>query len=167
MINVETSVKVRLAQKGANKLFQEEYNNRQKMTDEELINIFDKAWNEYLQSLIINGDLITYDDVVRRLTREQNTYVRSTQEHRSFRYDEAMFIVQLQRSDDKNHTLTQLWLVKSSDIYPTTLFITFDTIEDKKLFTDLAEMLQTSDEKLGLQLIHNFMNLHPHCKVTL
>ena len=49
----------------------------------------------------------------------------------------------------------------SSDEHPLTLFIKFSNIEERERFKSLAKSLQIDDEKLGLRLIRNFMNLHP------
>ncbi|MEL6166417.1 MAG: hypothetical protein AAFR37_22635, partial [Cyanobacteria bacterium J06628_3] len=95
-----------------------------------------------------------------------HAFIDSEQEHRTFHYKNAEFISQLQTLENTKYKLTQLWRVTSSDEHPLTLFIKFSNIEEKECFESLAKSLKKKEEELGLQLIHNFMDLHPDYKAT-
>ena len=91
-----------------------------------------------------------------------HTYIDPEQEHRSFHDLKAEFIAQLEKLDSNKYRLTQLWRVTSSDNHPKTLFVNFDSIEEKEQFNELANKLGFNAEQLGLQIIRNFVNLHPN-----
>ncbi len=161
MIYTEEFDKVRIAKSGPNKLFEIDYDTRQAMDNKELINLFDRVSN-VLYDCTKRAEIISKEEVDRRLLDKYHSYVDPEQEHRSFHYLKAEFIVQLKKVGSNQYKLTQLWRVASSDNHPKTLFINFDNIEEPKQFEILANSLGFEDEKLGLQLIRNFMKLHPN-----
>ncbi len=160
VITVEDSTKVMVAKFGANKLFGVDYDERQKMINEQLTELFDRVGQGKIEQLVQGGKVCEYEEVARRLKENQKKYLDSQQKHRSFRHQNAEFIVQLQSQNDQ-YKLTQLWLVNSSDEYPKTLFINFSSVEERERFRKLAKSLRIDDEELGLRLVRNFMNLHP------
>lgn len=161
MIEVNDQEKVRIARSGANKLFGVDYDIRKNMGEKELLNLFDKVWSNRLEHLIVGAEVISRDEVNRRLLDKYHTYVDPDQEHRSFHYLKAEFIAQLELVGDARCKLTQLWRVASSDTHPKTLFITFSSVAERERFSSLAQNLAASDEELGLKLIRNFVILHP------
>lgn len=164
MIEVEEQDKIRIAKSGANKLFEVDYDARQKMSDRRLVELFDRVWSKGLERMVSKANTIPPEEVTRRLLDKHHSFVDSVQEHRSFHYQKAEFIAQLQLFEDNRYKLTQLWRVASSDNHPKTLFVTFSSIEERERFSYLAKNLDISDEELGLQLIRNFMELHPEYK---
>jgi hypothetical protein len=164
MISVEDNDKVRIAKAGANKLFEVEYDTRQNMSDQELIELFDGIWPTKIERLILNAEVCEPEEARRRLPDKFHSFIDPQQEHRSFHYRNAEFIAQLLPQDNSQYKLTQLWRVASSDEHPKTLFINFSSVEERERFASLAKSLSSNDEKLGLQLLRNFMNLHPGYK---
>ena len=160
MIEVENNHKVRIAKFGANKLFEVDYETRKSMDDQKLIDLFNQIWTKKLESMVLQAKIIKSDEVERRLLDKYHVFIDSQQEHRTFHYKKAEFITQLQTLENTKYKLTQLWRVTSSDEHPLTLFIKFNNIEEKERFQSLAKSLDIDDEKLGLRLIRNFMNLH-------
>ncbi len=161
MIIIDDADKTRMAKSGANKLFEIEYDDRQKMTGVELANLFNHIWSKGLDDRVEKAEVISKEEVARRLLDKYHDYIDPQQEHRSFHYLKAEFIAQLRKINNEQYKLTQLWRVASSDIYPKTLFIEFSSVEERKKFESLAEKLETSDKELGLELVLNFMRLHP------
>lgn len=161
MIEIDAQDKIRIAKSGANKLFLVDYDTRQRMDKQQLIELFDRVWLNGLRRLVLDAEVIEPEEVSRRLLDKHHTYVDPQQEHRSFRYLRAEFIAQLEPYKNGEYKLTQLWRVASSDNYPKTLFINFSSVEERELFYSLARSLDMDDEELGLRLIRNFMNLHP------
>ncbi|AKG20812.1 hypothetical protein [Calothrix sp. 336/3] len=161
MITIDDSDKARIAKIGANKLFDVEYETRQKMSNLELIEVFERAWEKVLENRVNNAEIISSEEVARRLLDKYHGFIDPQQEHRSFHYLKAEFIAQLIKTDSNTYKLTQIWRVASSDTYPKTLFISFSSVEERNRFDELARSLQYTDEELGLLLIRNFMNLHP------
>jgi hypothetical protein len=161
IIQVEDSVKTRIARNGANKLLGVDYDTRKQMRDEELIELFDRVWVHNLKKLVVEGVLCTPKEASRRLEQKYHAFIDYQQEHRSFIFSKAEFIAQLMPFTENEYQLTQIWRVSSSDNHPKTLFINFSTVEEKERFTELAESLGfKKDEDLGLSLIRNFMSLH-------
>ncbi|MCU0544728.1 MAG: hypothetical protein MUE44_21595 [Oscillatoriaceae cyanobacterium Prado104] len=161
MIEIDDKDKIRIAKFGANKLFEEDYNKRQKMNARQLIDLFDRVWSNGLERMVKTAEVIPSEEATRRLKNIYHDFVDAAQEHRSFYHLKAEFIAQLQPSKNNQYKLTQLWLVNSSDTHPKTLYVTFCSVEERELFTALAQSLGTNDEELGLRLIRNFMDLHP------
>lgn len=67
------------------------------------------------------------------------------------------FIVQLDNRSSKVKELTQLWKVQSGDDHPKTLWVTFDTVAERKRFKAIADFLRKNDDALGLEIIRDFM----------
>jgi hypothetical protein len=67
------------------------------------------------------------------------------------------FIVQFDEQSDGIKELTQLWKVQSGDDHPKTLWLTFDTVAERRRFREIAEHLQKYDETLGLEVIRDLM----------
>ena len=123
MIEIDAQNKIRIAKFGANKLFEVDYNTRQRMDNQQLIELFDRVWLNELRRLVLNAEVIEPEEVSRRLLDKHSSYVDPQQEHRSFRYRRAEFIAQPEPYNNGQYKLTQLWRVASSDNYPKTLFI--------------------------------------------
>ena len=131
------------------------------MSDQELIDLFDRLWLDKIERLVLNGKLCEAEEVERRLPDKFHSFIDPQQEHRSFHYRNAEFIAQLLPQDNSQYKLTQLWRVASSDEHPKTLYINFSSVEERERFASLAKSLSSNDEQLGLRLVRNFMNLHP------
>lgn len=163
-ITVSDDVKSTLAKYGPNKLFGDDVDDRKKLPHLDAVRLFNRVWNTVLAVAIETAEKCDSDDAKQRLTFSQQQYFKSSQEHRSFRMQNlnAEFIVQLARGEgDHTYELTQLWRVSSSDTHPKTLFVTFDTVEQRERFKTLAQNLGIKDEDLGLQLVLDFMAKHP------
>ena len=158
---VELGEKIRIAKSGANKIFKVEFSERQKMSTEQLIEVFDNAWKSGLEQWILNAEVIEAEEVERRLLDQHQPYIDSDEEHRTFRINNAEYISQLQPIGQAKYRLTQFWRVKSSDAPPKTLFVNFNSVEEIDRFRELAQSLSISPELLGMKLIRNFMDLHP------
>lgn len=160
-IVVDKEEKLRIARFGANKIFKVEFNERQRMSDEQLLEVFDSAWNSGLQHWVSNAEVIEPEEVARRLLDQQHPFINADEEHRTFRRKNAEYISQLQPIHQGMYKLTQFWRVKSSDEHPKTLFVNFDSVEEINLFKELSQSLNIPPELLGIKLIRNFMDLHP------
>lgn len=159
MIIVSDSDKARIAQSGANKLFGIDYKTRKGMSRDQLLELFNEAWQNRLQYLVESAEVIIKEEVDRRLLDKYHPFIDSTQEHRSFHYLKAEFIAQLHSVNSEQYQLTQLWRVSSSDTHPNTLFITFSDADERTQFSELARKLKKQEEDLALKLIRNFMDV--------
>ena len=159
MLIVEQDLKRRLARWGANKLFGDDVDRRQQMADTELEERFDRVWHSRLRRLVDEAEPCTSDEVPGRLTEKQAKYFDPSQDHKGFRIGGAEFIVQIEQVCD-GERLSQLWRVASSDTHPKTLFVNFQTVAERKRFRQLAESIGWNDERLGLELVQNFMKIH-------
>ena len=160
-IVVDREEKIRIAKFGANKIFKVEFAARQRMSDEELVEVFDKTWQNGLHQWISAAEVIEPDEVSRRLLDQHQPFIDINEEHRTFRRNNAEYISQLQPLAQDTYKLTQFWRVKSSDEYPKTLFVNFDSVEEIDRFKALSQSLDIPPERLGIKLIRNFMDLHP------
>jgi hypothetical protein len=162
-ILVQDPTKCLLARFGPNKLFGDNIDQRRQMDNASAIALFDRVWQEKLSRLVTKADGCDSRDAYERLTHKQREYFDFDQQHRSFRPQDlgAELVAQLRLLSDADAELTQLWRVLSSDTHPKTLFVTFDTVEEREQFRRLAQNLGINDEELGLRLLRDFMNKHP------
>lgn len=114
-----------------------------------------------MQQWVSNAEVIESEEVSRRLLDQHQPYIDADEKHRTFRRKNAEYISQLQPLHQGMYKLTQFWRVKSSDEYPKTLFVNFDSVEEIDRFKALSESLDILPELLGAKLIRNFMDLHP------
>jgi len=161
-IIVEEREKINIAKWGANKLFGDPDKRRKEMTDQELITLFDSVWEDRLRRAIVTASKCQSTEAIERLTPSQRNYFDHKNEHRQFRLNDlnVEFVVQLEKTDN-SEKLNQLWRVSSSDEHPKTLFVTFETVEEKEKFKKLAANLGRQEEELGLELVTDFVKKFP------
>lgn len=157
-LTVADETRARLAKYGPNKLFGD-YDKRQEMPVEQLVRVFNNAWNDSLAAAVQGSAPCRPEEARRRLSDKEARFFDESQEHREFRlHDRNMeFIVQLRRGPEGSHEVTQLWHIKSTDSHPKTLFVTFESVEEREAFRELARRLGWHDEALGLALLRDFM----------
>ncbi|HIK11619.1 MAG TPA: hypothetical protein IGS52_15400 [Oscillatoriaceae cyanobacterium M33_DOE_052] len=171
LIKVPDFVKIQLTKWGLpNKFFPDEIvPERARMNDQDLIKHFDRIWENHLKSALDNSEICPTDTAYQELSQSQQNYFKSDQEHRELRIkierEQLKFIAQLQHLGHQSYEMTQLWWIKSSDKHPQTIFISFDTVEERQRFADFAQMLGWKDEELGKELLMDFLNkfkAHPY-----
>ena len=145
------------AKYGYNNIFGKDIDERKQMSEEQLIERFDAVWHDQLSSAVANAEKCGADDARRKLKPEQQSFVKDDQEQREFWLEGGLFIAQLLVVDKKNQELTQLWFIKSSNVDPRTLFITFDSVAMREEFTKVAQQLKYKDDDLGKKLLLDFM----------
>lgn len=67
MIEIDAHDKIRIAKSGANKLFEIDYETRQGMSKQQLIELFDRIWLDGLRHMVIEAEVIEPEEVSRRL----------------------------------------------------------------------------------------------------
>jgi hypothetical protein len=160
-ISVPDKRKILIAKQGPNKLFGDPDKRQKEFGNQELTDLFDQVWDRILRQAVNHADVCDSKEAPKRLTDMQRKYFDSEQEHRQFRLKDMEFIAQLSTSDGDQYTLTQLWRISSSDINPKTLYITFESVEERERFRRLATKLGWNDEALGLQLVIDYMTKFP------
>ena len=154
-VRIDEETKIRIAQFGPVRTFGD-YDSRKKLTNSGLAALFDTQWGLGL-SWAVEKSLPCELEVARsRLQGKQTDFIDARQEQRQFRFQGMDFIVQFDVSGDAKE-LTQLWKVQSGDDHPKTLWVTFDTVAERKRFKAIADHLQKPEETLGLQIIRDFM----------
>lgn len=153
----DNRLKIYHAKYGYNNLFGKDVDERKRMTDEQLIERFDTVWRNSLNSAVAKADRCDADDARRKLKSDQQSFVKDDQDQREFWLEGGLFIAQLSIEDKTTQELTQLWFIKSSNVDPRTLFITFDTVNMREEFARLAQQLRYKDDELGKKLLLDFM----------
>ncbi|MBD1879844.1 hypothetical protein [Coleofasciculus sp. FACHB-T130] len=162
-INISDQTKCKLArQKYAlpDQLFEDEVAvNRQKLSDEKLIKNFDTIWEKTLRLAVDRAEKWESEKAYERIPEYSRKYFKSDQEHRVFRLKEldVELIVQLLPLSDKEYDLTDIWLLRSVNLDPRRILISFDTLEDRQRFEKIAHYLRQNDSELGKQLLLDFM----------
>jgi hypothetical protein len=158
-IKVEDQHKIRIAKWGANKLFGDPDKRKNEMNDEQLIKLFDRVWNVTLEHAVLSADVCDANEAYERISAKERNFFDFEQEHRQFRLKDlnVEFIAQLESLADDEQSLTQLWRISSTDINPKTLYVTFETVEERLRFKEIANSLGWHDDNLGLNLILDFM----------
>lgn len=160
-IIVEDKTKVIIVKIGPNKLFGD-WDERQKMSDNQRIELFDNIWKAQLKDAINRAVLNSaayreLESAYEKLKDSYQAFFQFDQEHREFQLRGIWFIAQVASLPNNDKELTQLWPIRSTDYDPKVLYIRFDTVEERKQFRDLANFLGHNDEQLGKQLILEFM----------
>lgn len=155
-ICVERETKIRVSKSGPVRTFGD-YDKRNRMTEEELVTVFDKAWAGGLEAAVAKSLPCEYEVAHARLKERQQEWLRSNEEQRQFRFQEMEFIAQLRSVGKLGRELTQLWKVQSGDDYPRTIFVTFDTVEERKRFNRIAGRLGWPEEQMALSILRDFM----------
>lgn len=155
-IHIEESTKVRIARIGPVRTFGD-FDSRKKLNSTQLATLFDEKWDAGLSQAIERSLPCEFDVAQSRLQGKQKEFVDPNQEQRQFRFQSMDFIVQLDNQSKKPKELTQLWKVQSGDDHPKTLWVTFDTVAERKRFKAIADFLRKNDDALGLEIIRDFM----------
>ncbi|MBD1903953.1 hypothetical protein NDI37_23785 [Funiculus sociatus GB2-A5] len=162
-INISDQTKSKLVrQKYAlpDQLFEDEVAvNRQKLSSEKLIKIFDQIWEKTLKYAVETAEVCEAKKAYERIPDYSRKHFNDNQEHREFRLKElnVEFIVQLLPLSNKEYELTDIWLLRSVNIDPRRILISFDTLEDRQRFEKIADYLNQKDSELGKQLLLDFM----------
>ena len=155
-IHTDEATKAWIARIGPVRTFGD-YDSRMKFDNSQLSRLFDEKWEAGLRQAV-EGSLPCEFDVARsRLQQKQREFVDPNQEQRQFRFQSMDFIVQFRNQSGNAKELTQLWKVQSGDDHPKTLWVTFETVSERKRFKAIADHLQKHDDALGLQIIRDFM----------
>jgi hypothetical protein len=155
-ISIEEETKARIARIGPVRTFGN-YDIRNKLNDTELAKLFDEKWELGLQQAVENSLPCEFDVAQSRLQGKQKEWVDPDQEQRQFRFQSMDFIVQFDQQSGDGRELTQLWKVQSGDDHPKTLWVTFDTVAERKRFRAIADHLRKHDEAFGLEIVRDFM----------
>ncbi len=155
-IHVEDSTKARIARIGPVRTFGD-FDSRNKLSNTQLVALFDEKWEAGLRQAVERSLPCEFDVAQTRLQGKQKEFVEPNQEQRQFRFQSMDFIVQLDNQSSKVKELTQLWKVQSGDDHPKTLWVTFDTVAERKRFKAIADHLRKQDDSLGLEIIRDFM----------
>jgi hypothetical protein len=155
-IVVQEDTKIRIAKSGPVRTFGD-YDKRKQMDDPQLTELFDHAWATGLDEAVSRSLPCDLEVARIRLKGRQQEFLRVDEEQRQFRHQEMEFIVQLRPAGESGKELTQLWKVQSGDDYPKTIFVTFQTVEERQRFRDIAMELGWHDEQLALSLLRDFM----------
>lgn len=150
-------LKIYHARQGYNNVFGKDVDRRNEMDDSQLIERFDDVWKNSLCHAVERADRCDPEDARRKLKPKQQPYLDGDQEHREFWLENGLFIAQLKPINENDRELTQLWFISSTNIDPRVLRITFDTVDFREEFSQLAHRLGYTDEKLGEKLLLDFM----------
>lgn len=103
--------------------------------------------------------LCEYEAARIRLKGKQLEFLRENQEQRQFSFQNMDFILQRRKtSTDDCMELTQFWKTQSGDDHPKTIWVTFDSVEERQKFRECANELGWHDETLALSLLRDFMD---------
>ena len=156
-IHIEEMTKIRIARSGPVLTFGD-YDSRTKLKEPELALLFDDRWEPGLRRAVEESLPCEFEVAKARLQGKQMDFIDPNQEHRQFRFQSMEFIVQFDSRADNSKELTQLWKVQSGDDHPKTLFVTFETVAERKHFKAISDHLRKHDENLGLEILRDFIS---------
>ena len=156
-IRIDEETKSRIARIGPVRTFGD-YDSRKKLKDSELAKLFDEKWELGLRRAVENSLPCEFEVAQSRLQGKQTDFIDPNQEQRQFRFQSMDFVVQFDPQSGGVKELTQLWKVQSGDDHPKTLWVTFDTVAERRRFKAIADHLGKQDEALGLAIIRDFMS---------
>jgi len=151
---VNSSTKVYLAKFGPAKVFgREEVDKREQLSDTEAVAWFDRVWRTRFVSAMDRAQHCELESVLAKVPTASHIFISREAEHRELLVANCLFIAQLVDSD----SCDQLWFIPSTSGDPRTLYVKFDTIEERRKFENIAQQLGWKDNELGLQLIRDFV----------
>lgn len=96
------AVKVYLARKGPPKVFGEDVDRRERLTEPEAIKWFDERWEGLILPAVLKADRIDIDSVREKVPFKSRGFIRDSADHREFRLHGCHFICQLPISPRKS-----------------------------------------------------------------
>lgn len=145
--------KMYLARRGPAKVFGREVDQREALDDAAATSWFDRVWGNDLERPVRSGVVVDPESVLEKLPESAKSFFRRDAEHREFRISGCLFVAQLPQAG----ACDQLWFIPSTSGDPRTLYVNFDTVEEREQFARVASSLGWKDEDLGLQLARDFM----------
>ncbi len=164
------SRKVSLIRRGRYHLFGTDFEARDDMSDDDAVARYDQVWEARIKQKVIDGDVITAQEAMRLIGEkateyQQRGYFHPEQEHRQFNLENTVFIAQVnQDADPPEHT--QLWPGTVKNYDTRTLFVTFETQQERNTWRALAERLRLKDEELGQIVLTSFLGVFSRTKAT-
>ncbi len=148
------STKQWLARKGPAKVFGKDVDTRERLTDSQAIDWFNKVWKSSLQQAVEQASPCDIDFVRSKVPPYAQTYIDPKARHREFTLAYCFFICQL----PDPQTCDQLWFIPSASGDPRTLYVRFRTVPVKEAFDKLARNLGwEKPEELGEKILLDFM----------
>jgi len=147
------AAKLFLARKGPPKVFGDEVDQREELTDQDAIRWFDQRWDGLFLPALSKADRIDIESVREKVPIKSRGFIRDSAEHREFRLHGCHFICQLPTPS----TSDQLWFIPSSSADPRIIFVKFETLPIRKEFDAIAAELKWEPEKLAEKLLLDFM----------
>lgn len=160
-LKVVPRVAIYQGQRGPNKVFGEDVDERARFNETAAQARFSQVWTSILLPQMRAGMECSYDSASLRLGQQQMKFLRRDCLLWEFEACGLDFIAQITKQADQEH-LDQLWYVPSIDSNPKLLRVVFDTVEERKAFGVLAARLGWSAEKLGLALVRDFASKFQH-----
>jgi hypothetical protein len=145
--------KMYLARRGPTKVFGRDVDSRETFSDSEALSRFDSVWSNGLERATRTGEPVEGESVLKKIPDSARIFFRRDAVHREFLESGCLFIAQLTAKD----ACDQLWFIPSTSGDPRTLYVNFDTVEEREQFGRMASSLGWKDEDLGLQLVRDFM----------
>jgi hypothetical protein len=145
--------KMYLARHGPSKVFGREVDTREALGDSEAAAWFDRVWSNSLERAARDGVPVEAESALDKIPEHSRPYFRRDAEHREFRLSGCLFVAQVQ---DPNGC-DQLWFIPSTSGDPRTLYVNFDTVDEREQFAKVASSLGWKGEELGLQLVRDFV----------
>jgi hypothetical protein len=142
-----------LARRGPAKVFGREVDQREALGDAEAVSWFDRVWDNGLERSVRTGVDVDAESVLEKLPDPARPFFRRNAGHKEFRASGCLFIAQLPDAG----SCDQLWFIPSTSGDPRTLYVNFDTMEEREQFARVASSIGWKDEELGLQLTRDFM----------
>lgn len=146
------SAKIYLARKGPAKVFGEEVDRRETFSDEAAVAHFDRIWESKFTGPMSRAQRCEVEAVLAKIPTGAHQFVEREAEHLEFKVANCLFIAQLRSPEECD----QLWFISSTSGDPRTLYVRFDTVDERRAFERLAAQLGWKDCELGLQLIRDF-----------
>ncbi|MFO0556206.1 MAG: hypothetical protein U0271_47960 [Polyangiaceae bacterium] len=154
-LKVASNVAIYQGQRGPNKVFGEDVDERTHFNKAEAQARFDQRWTSILLPKMRVGMKCSFESASLRLGQQQQKFLRQDRLLWEFEACGLDFIAQIATNKD-GELLEQLWYVPSMDSNPKLLRVVFDTVEERKAFGELAARLGWSAESLGLALVRDF-----------
>lgn len=152
------AMKVLIAKKGPTKVFGEDVDHREQLSDPEAVTWFDERWEGLIVPALAHGKPCSLESVREKVPYYSQRFIRDDLDHKEFRLHGCHFICQFTAPNECD----QLWFIPSTSADPRLLYVKFENIPIRKEFDAVAKQLNWVPEKLAEKILLDFMETVTH-----
>lgn len=132
-------------------MFGTDFKNRDEMSDDDAVRLFDATWDREISPAIADADFIEYAEALSLIPKTGQPYCKAgNNTHYRFKLANTVFVAQVTTSTQEHN---QLWAVGAQNFDTRTVYATFDEQADRDAWSSLAARFQLSPEDFAKRVL--------------